>query len=104
MKIIVGIFAIVAFLLVFAGVVFLFWAWPIRLGIREAKKKNYSPAWMWFGVHPLGGWITYAVLVCQRPRIRCGSCGGFAKDNFTRCPFCHEAIVTAGAQQSPPRV
>ena len=48
---------VIAFgVIVFAGLVFVLWVLPITLGIKQAQKKNYSPAWMWFGVHPLFGW------------------------------------------------
>ena len=39
-----------------------FWITPVVFGIRAARKKLRSPHWMWFGVHPIGGWITFAVL------------------------------------------
>ena len=35
---------------------------PVVLGIKAAKRKGVSPHWMWFGVHPLGGWIAYLVI------------------------------------------
>jgi len=85
-------------------VIFLFWVLPIMLGIKQARKKNYSPAWMCLGIHPLFGWIAFIVLVCVRPRIRCASCGGFVKDNFFKCPFCHEAVSANPGQELPPRL
>jgi len=38
------------------------WLLPIVPGIRAARRKGRSPHWMWFAVHPLGGWITWLVL------------------------------------------
>ena len=35
---------------------------PVVLGIKAAKRKGVSPHWMWFGVHPVGGWIAYLVI------------------------------------------
>ena len=37
--------------------VFVGWVAPIVVGVKYAKKKNYSPHWMWFGIHPVTGWI-----------------------------------------------
>jgi hypothetical protein len=49
--------------LFFAAIVtVIIWVLPIKLGVAEAVKKGISPHWMWFGVHPLGGWITYVVI------------------------------------------
>src|ERR1039457_4476160 len=95
--------AILVGIVLIAGLVFVLWVLPIMLGIKQARTKNYSPAWMWFGVHPLFGWIMFTILACLRPRIRCGSCGGFVQDNFVKCPFCHEAVVPSRGQESPPR-
>ena len=76
----------------FAAIVFFGWVLPIMLGIKQARKKNYSPAWMWVGIHPLFGWMAFIVLVCVRPKVQCASCGGFVTDNFIKCPFCHDAV------------
>jgi hypothetical protein len=32
---------------------------PVILGVRAARAKGRSPHWMWFGVHPVTGWIAY---------------------------------------------
>jgi hypothetical protein len=68
----------------------LLWVLPIILGVRKIKAKNYSTAWMCFGIYPLGAWIAYIVFCCLKPRIQCESCGGFVTDNFRICPFCHK--------------
>jgi len=38
------------------------WIPPIVLGVKWARLKGVSPHWMWFGVHPLGAWIAFAVI------------------------------------------
>jgi hypothetical protein len=42
---------------------------PVILGIKAAKRKGISPHWMWFGLHPLGGWIAY-LIIRSRPDRR----------------------------------
>ena len=38
------------------------WFYPVLHGIEAAKRAGISPKWMWFGLHPLFGWITYLVI------------------------------------------
>ena len=38
------------------------WILPIVLGVRAARAKGVSPHWMWFGVHPMGGWIAFLII------------------------------------------
>jgi len=38
------------------------WIYPVLHGIEAARRAGRSPKWMWFGVHPLFGWITYLLL------------------------------------------
>ena len=35
----------------------IFWVLPIVLGLVWAKRNKISPHWMWFGIHPVGGWL-----------------------------------------------
>ncbi len=72
----------------FAVFVVLFWVLPITLGVKILKRKGYSPYWMWFGVHPLAGWIMVIISASLRPRLRCEKCGGFVAHNFRLCPYC----------------
>jgi len=88
----VAILAVVLGLIALAVVAFVGWILPITLGLRVARRKNYSPAWMLFGIHPVGGWVAYIALSCQTPRIQCPTCGGFVKVNFRVCPYCHNEI------------
>ena len=66
----------------------IFYVIPIWLGIRTAHKNNRSALWMWFGVHPLGGWITYAVLAFLPPLKTCPRCAEKVKFNAKACHFC----------------
>lgn len=40
---------------------------PVVLGVRVAKARGRSPHWMWFGLHPVSGWIAYFWLRSSRP-------------------------------------
>ena len=73
-------------------ILYFIWVWPILRGVRLAKEKGISPHWMWFGIHPILGWIACIVLLCITPRIRCPNCGGFVTVNFRICPYCHAGL------------
>ena len=90
--------------LLFAAVVVLGWVLPILLGVWAAKRKNYSPRWMWFGIHPILGWITCVVLLCLTPRIQCQNCGGYMMNYWRICPHCHVRLgdETSVPGQAPP--
>jgi hypothetical protein len=90
-----------AFPFIFVVAVFLLWVLPITLGLRAAHRNNYSPLWMLFGIHPLGGWIAYIVLANLPPRTQCTNCGGFVTVNFRICPHCHSALTPPAP---PPQV
>jgi hypothetical protein len=75
-----------------AVVVVVGWVLPITLGVHAARRKNYSPHWMWFGIHPIFGWVACIVLLCLTPRIQCTNCGGFVTVNFRICPYCHAGL------------
>ena len=77
------------------------WVLPIALGIQAAKQKNYSPHWMWFGIHPILGWIACIVLLCITPRIQCPNCGGFVTVNFRICPYCHAGLDLQSNRGTP---
>lgn len=38
------------------------WVVAIVLGVKAARRKGVSPRWMWFGIHPLGAVIAWAVI------------------------------------------
>jgi hypothetical protein len=76
--------------LVALGVVL--WILPVALGIRVAQRKGYSPHWMWFGVHPIGGWVAFIVMASLEQKTQCRNCGGYIGSNFKICPYCHENV------------
>jgi len=61
---VISLVAIVVFLTVYIGL--------IVLGVKIAKRKNRSPHWMWFAVHPVGLIITLIVMACLSP-LNCHS-------------------------------
>lgn len=69
-------------------VIGLFWVLPIWLGLRAARRNNRSCHWMWFGFHPIGGWITFAVLASLPPLRICPQCGEKSKSHAKVCPYC----------------
>jgi len=83
------------------GIIFLaIWITPIPLGIRQAKRKHRSPHWMWFGLHPMSGWIAFIVLYALPPLKECPNCGENAKSHARVCPFC----LTFFGEDSIPQV
>ncbi|MEM9335597.1 MAG: hypothetical protein AAGA33_12165 [Pseudomonadota bacterium] len=66
----------------------IFWIYPIAKGLEVARSKNYSPAWMWFGIHPIGAWIAYAVLQSVAPLLECPQCAEKVKSHAKICPYC----------------
>jgi len=92
------------FVLLVMGLVITFgWILPIVLGLLLFQSKGYSPHWMWFGVHPVGGWIAVLVAACLRKRRRCPDCGGFVESNFWLCPYCGYELVPRGPYPSEQR-
>ena len=79
--------------LMMLGVIVLLWGLPILLGIQVAERKGYSPHWMWFGIHPVGGWVAFIVLSCLPPRIRCPACMQFISVKYRVCPYCRAPIA-----------
>ena len=80
-------------LVIMALVVGFGWLVPIVCGILVYQHKGYSPHWMWFGVHPVGGWIALLVGLALRKRGRCPDCGGYVEPNFWLCPYCGHELV-----------
>jgi F0F1-type ATP synthase membrane subunit c/vacuolar-type H+-ATPase subunit K len=64
------------------------WVLPIWLGLRAARRNNRSGLWMWFGFHPIGGWIAFAVLTSLPALKTCTQCGEKAKSHAKICPYC----------------
>ena len=80
-------------LLMFFALILVAWPLPIILGIRCALRKRYSPRWMWFGVHPIGGWVVFIILAALPARIVCSHCGGYVAEYFRSCPYCHTSLT-----------
>jgi hypothetical protein len=75
-------------------------AWVAILvgGVKVAKRKNRSPHWMWFGIHPLSGLVALVVLLLVKPLSRCPRCGGRLPAQAALCPTCeHDLAQPAGA-------
>ena len=82
------------------------WVLPVVAGVRCAKRNGISPHWMWFGIHPLGGWIALAI-ICRSGKVDkveglavkwmsgkvgCQSCGKFNPMNSAFCSQCGTAV------------
>lgn len=64
------------------------WVPPIVLGVRWARRKGISPHWMWFGVHPLTGWIAFWVIRYRAVSRVCRSCAKSVPATAKFCPHC----------------
>lgn len=75
----------------------------IVLGVSIAKRKNRSPHWMWFAVHPLGLLITLIVMASLSPLQRCPHCGQTSQLHARLCGFCGYDFTTGAfpPQQQP---
>src|SRR6266498_2078419 len=73
----------------------------IVLGVNIAKRKNRSPHWFWFAIHPVGLIITLIVMACLSPLKRCPRCAQRSPTNARLCGFCGYDF-TAAAFASPP--
>jgi hypothetical protein len=91
----------ILFLLLIAAF-FAAWIAPVILGVKWAKRNGVSPHWMWFGVHPVGGWIAYPIIRWGNGiskvgdtavkwvtgKVACPSCGKFNPMNNAFCAQC----------------
>jgi len=73
----------------------------IVLGVMIAKRKNRSPHWMWFAVHPVGLIITLIVMACLSPLKRCPNCQQTSQQYARLCGFCGYNYETPGAFAPP---
>ena len=85
------------------AVLYLIWLFPIVGGVKWAQRKGVSPHWMWFGIHPLGGWIAYAIIRWGVQAVACPACHRPLSVKSRFCPHCNTAIsapTTAGGAPS----
>lgn len=85
--------------LIFSGCLILLalWILPVFLGVKAARAKGVSPHWMWFGIHPLGGWIAFLVLRYGiTPRKACPRCAEVLKAHARLCAYCGFDFTAAG--------
>ena len=60
----------------------------VVLGVQIAKRKNRSPHWMWFALHPTGLIVTLIVLACISPLRLCPRCHQKSNANTRLCGYC----------------
>ena len=78
------------------------WISLVVFGIKAAIKKNRSPHWMWFGVHPIGALIVFIVMMCLEPLAVCPQCARPSPSAARLCPYCGYSFVPAAPPGAPP--
>jgi len=73
----------------------------IVLGVKIAIRKNRSPHWMWFAIHPVGLIITLIVMASLSPLKRCPQCGNTTPERARLCGFCGYNYEAAFMAQQP---
>lgn len=94
------IFEVLVPLLASLGILFLFWVLPVMGGIRTAKRRGFSPHWMWAGIHPFFAWLMWGILACLK---RCPACGKMVGVYSRFCPLCSTSFAAGDAGQASPR-
>ena len=90
--------AAVALILVGVFIVFILlgvWTCLIVFGIKAAKKKNRSPHWMWFGVHPMGALVVFIIMMVIEPLKLCPRCARPTPAGAQVCPYCAHSLAAA---------
>jgi ABC-type multidrug transport system permease subunit len=90
--------------LVIAVVVLAVYIGLIVLGVTMAKRKNRSPHWMWFAIHPVGLLITLIVMACLSPLKRCPQCAQTTSMNARLCGICGYSFMAPGVYAPQPPV
>ena len=80
------------------------WASLIVFGVKTAKKKNRSPHWMWFGIHPVGALIAFIVMMCLDPLQACPQCTRPLPTGARVCPYCAYTLAPPAPPAAPPSV
>jgi len=99
-------FGVLLALLILA-VMFGGWIALVLWGIRIAKRKNRSPHWMWFGLHPFGLIIVLIVLAAADPLKECPRCTRKSKLYARACPYCRtsfDGFTPAPLPPPPPSI
>lgn len=73
----------------------------IVLGVSIAKRKNRSPHWMWFAIHPMGLLITLIVMACLSPLKRCPQCMQTTQLQARLCGLCGYNYAMPGVYAPP---
>ncbi len=89
--VIAGLFALFMIVIVLGA-----WVSLIVFGIKAAKKKNRSPHWMWFGIHPFGALIVFIVMMVLPPLKECPNCRERVKSHAKVCAYCQRPFEAAG--------
>lgn len=71
------------------------WASLVVFGVKAAIKKNRSPHWMWFGIHPMGALIVFIVMMVIEPLTPCPRCGRPTPTGAQVCPYCAQSLAPA---------
>jgi|GEM_PF-4768531 len=72
---------------------YLVWAMPLILGLKWARVKGVSSRWLWFCIHPVAGWITYAILRWSLP-VKCQACNQSFPSDAVSCPSCNHPLAS----------
>jgi hypothetical protein len=90
---------------VLALVLVAIWIGMVVLGVRFAKKKNRSPHWMWFGLHPVGALVVLIVMASLSPQRECPRCCRKVPAEASVCSYCkHEFLQEAAVEREPGRL
>jgi hypothetical protein len=73
----------------------------ILLGVNIARRKNRSPHWMWFAVHPMGLIITLIVMAALPALKRCPNCAQTSAATARLCGFCGYDFSAYAFNQQP---
>jgi hypothetical protein len=93
-----AIIVVLFMVLIFLGI----WAALIVFGVKTAKKKNRSPHWMWFGIHPVGAVVAFIVMMCLDPLKVCPQCARPSPPGARVCPYCAFTFAPAEPPGTPP--
>ena len=93
--------AMIVTLVVFAVVLAIYIA-LIVLGVKLAKRKNRSPHWMWFAIHPIGLLVVLIVMAAISPLKRCPHCAQSLPEHARLCAFCGYDFSVMQTYAPPP--